>query len=70
MITRTAFTIGSDDVDVAVSLPGKVHKYKLICYPRADIRRMPNADDKFLEGIQADVFIEQDIHKFGEVLFE
>jgi len=32
VITRSAFKHGSDDVDVTVSLPGRISKVKLVCY--------------------------------------
>lgn len=70
LITRSAFSIGSDDVDVTVNLPGRIEEFKLICYPRSDIRRLPTDEDKELEGIDSDVFIEEDILKFGDILFE
>jgi len=70
LVTRSAFSVGGDDVDVTLNLPGRVEKFKLICYPRGDIKKLPTQEDEFLEGIDSDVFIEEDILKFGDILID
>lgn len=69
LISRTAFSHASDDVDVTINLPGRIQHFALIGYAQSNINKWPD-DKEFLYGLDCNVSIEKDISKFADVLYE
>lgn len=69
LITRSAFKLGSEDVDVSVSLPGTIANFKLVCYMDTSLTPASSKDGE-LSGLESNVYIEEDLQRFADILLD
>jgi len=69
LITRTAFSNNSDDVNVTITLPGKIDKFSIIAYADSYVNTW-KTDDKVAEGMDCNVIIDSDISRYAETTYD